>query len=47
MANIPGLRSYDKVGRLIYFGWMLDKDHLSEAINFAHDLDIRDSRISL
>jgi gluconokinase len=32
MPNIPGLRScYDKVGRLIYFGRMLDKIRLHAA----------------
>ena len=32
MPNIPGLRScYDKVGRLIYFGRMLDKVRLHAA----------------
>ena len=32
MPNIPGLRScYDKVGRLIYFGRMLDKMRLQAA----------------
>jgi gluconokinase len=32
MQNIPGLRScYDKVGRLIYFGRMLDKIRLHAA----------------
>ena len=32
MPNIPGLRScYDKVGRLIYFGRMLDKIRLEAA----------------
>lgn len=32
MANVPGLRScYDKVGRLIYFGRMLDKIRLQAA----------------
>jgi hypothetical protein len=32
MQNIPGLRScYDKVGRLIYFGRMLDKIRLDAA----------------
>lgn len=32
MANVPGLRScYDKVGRLIYFGRMLDKIRLHAA----------------
>src|SRR5437773_10753410 len=32
MPNVPGLRScYDKVGRLIYFGRMLDKIRLHAA----------------
>src|SRR5438270_2424747 len=32
MPNVPGLRScYDKVGRLIYFGRMLDKIRLRAA----------------
>jgi hypothetical protein len=32
MANVPGLRSpYDKVGRLVYFGRMLDKIRLHAA----------------
>lgn len=32
MANIPGLRSnYDRIGRLVYFGRMLDKIRLQAA----------------
>lgn len=32
MANVPGLRSnYDKIGRLVYFGRMLDKIRLHAA----------------
>ena len=32
MANVPGLRSnYDKIGRLVYFGRMLDKIRLHGA----------------
>ena len=35
MPNIPGLRScYDKVGRLIYFGRMLDKIRFTPPVSF-------------
>ena len=38
MQNIPGLRScYDKVGRLIYFGRMLDKIRLHAADQLPPD----------
>jgi gluconokinase len=38
MPNIPGLRScYDKVGRLIYFGRMLDKIRLHAAGQLARN----------
>ena len=38
MPNIPGLRScYDKVGRLIYFGRMLDKIRLYTAGQLPQD----------
>src|SRR5437773_9545365 len=38
MQNIPGLRScYDKVGRLIYFGRMLDKIRLDAAAQLPPD----------
>src|SRR5207237_8132032 len=38
MQNIPGLRScYDKVGRLIYFGRMLDKLRLQAADKLPSD----------
>lgn len=38
MPNIPGLRScYDKVGRLIYFGRMLDKIRLHAAGKLPQD----------
>ena len=38
MPNIPGLRScYDKVGRLIYFGRMLDKIRLHAADQLPPD----------
>jgi gluconokinase len=38
MPQIPGLRScYAKVGRLIYFGRMLDKIHLQAAGNLPAD----------
>ncbi len=38
MPNIPGLRScYDKVGRLIYFGRMLDKIRLEAAGRLPQD----------
>jgi hypothetical protein len=38
MPHIPGLRScYDKVGRLIYFGRMLDKIRLHDAGKLPED----------
>ena len=38
MPHIPGLRScYDKVGRLIYFGRMLDKIRLHAAARLPED----------
>src|SRR5947208_15961619 len=38
MQNIPGLRScYDKVGRLIYFGRMLDKIRVHAAAQLPPD----------
>jgi gluconokinase len=38
MANVPGLRSpYVKVGRLVYFGRMIDKIHLHAARKLPPD----------
>ena len=38
MPHVPGLRScYDKVGRLVYFGRMLDKLRLHAAGNLPAD----------
>lgn len=42
MAHIPGLRScYDKVGRLIYFGRMLDKIRLHAAGKLPDDYVVK------
>ncbi len=47
MPNVPGLRScYDKVGRLIYFGRMLDKIRLHAAGQLppAYDENLGDAQ---